>query len=213
MAVIFSPRANVWLPALLLAGPPAGLLAAVLSAWYWFSPWFTDVGYTPDQPVAYSHKLHAGDLGIDCRYCHDTVERGAFAAIPAVSNCMDCHKVVLPDSPLLPEVRAAADDRLAALQWARVHLLPDYAFFDHGVHVAAGVGCVTCHGRIDQMETTSQVQPLSMSWCWDCHLDPAPQMRPPREVTNMAWQGDPAFDPHDRDRFPTPPTHCSGCHQ
>lgn len=213
MAVIFPPRINQALPAVLLLGPPVGAIAAVLGIWYYFSPWYTDVGYTPDQPVEYSHELHAGQLGIDCRYCHDTVEVGAAAAVPSVDTCMNCHTVVLPQSELLEPVRAAAADPDAALEWNRVHLLPDYSFFDHSVHVAAGVGCVTCHGRIDQMVKVRQSLPLSMSWCWDCHTDPAPNLRPRDEVTNMTWVADADWDPNDRERFPNPPTHCSGCHR
>jgi hypothetical protein len=213
VAVIFPERINRLLPAVLLLGPPVGAIAAILGIWYFFSPWYTDVGYTPDQPVEYSHELHAGQLGIDCRYCHNTVEVGAAAAVPSVDTCMNCHRVVLPQSELLEPVRTAASDPEASLEWVRVHMLPDYAYFDHSVHVAAGVGCVTCHGRIDEMPVVRQSLPLSMVWCWDCHKDPAPNLRPTDEVTNMTWTADASWDPHDRERFPDPPLHCSGCHR
>ena len=195
---------------------PAAATVAVLSAWYWFSPEYTDVGYAPEQPVAFSHKLHAGDLGLDCRYCHNTVERGARAAVPPTQTCMNCHGIVLADSPKLALVRTSFESN-EPIGWVRVHMLPDYAYFDHSVHVAAGVGCASCHGRIDQMNTVHQSKPLSMSWCLDCHRNPAPQLRPRSEVTNMKWDElgkpyDPANDPF-RTRQPAPPTHCSGCHR
>ena len=215
MAVIF-PRWTNYVPLLLAAGAPFLLGAAGLGAWYYFSPQFTDVGYAPQQPVPYSHALHAGTLGIDCQYCHDTVDRSAFAALPATETCMNCHASVLPESPNLALVRESFATG-AAIRWANVHMLPDYAFFDHSAHVAAGVGCVSCHGRVDEMEVVEQVAPLSMAWCLDCHRNPEPHLRPRDQVTNMAW--DPAtagYDPKTdstRLRALSPPQHCSGCHR
>ncbi len=191
----------------------AGLIFAV---WYWFSPWYTDVGYRPEQPVPYSHKLHAGELGLDCRYCHNTVERAAHAAIPPAATCMNCHDLVKTDSKRLELVRNS-DKTGQPIPWVRVHQLPDYVFFDHSPHVAAGVGCATCHGRIDQMVVVEMKSPLSMGWCLDCHRDPKPALRPLDQVTNMAW--DPAQAQYDADRDANrkrkinPPTHCSGCHR
>ncbi len=199
-----------------------GLLAPLIGAglifivWYWFSPSYTDVGYRPEQPVPYSHKLHAGDMGIDCRYCHNTVERAAHAAIPPTGTCMNCHDLVKTDSPRLKLVRESMASG-ESIPWVRVHQLPDYAYFNHSPHVAAGVGCATCHGRVDQMTVVEMVQPLSMGWCLDCHRDPKPNLRPLDEVTNMAW--DVEKTPYDPDRDPmrkrkvNPPTHCSGCHR
>jgi hypothetical protein len=180
------------------------------------SPKFTDSGYAPVQPVPYSHKLHAGDLGMDCRYCHNTVEVGAQAAVPPTQTCMNCHGVVLQDDPRLAPIRAsAASDR--PVPWVRVHMLPDYVYFDHSAHVGAGVGCRECHGRVDQMKIVQQVEPLSMSWCLDCHRDPKPKLRPRHEVTNMRWQASEAgYDPDadtTRNRVVNPPLHCSGCHR
>lgn len=206
----------------------AGLLAPlagaglIFSVWYWFSPLYTDVGYRPEQPVAYSHKLHAGELGIDCRYCHNTVERAAMAAIPPTATCMNCHQLVkstLPGAPKaarLEKVRESLETGMP-IEWVRVHQLPDYAYFDHSPHVAAGVGCARCHGRIDQMVVVEMDQPLSMGWCLDCHRDPRPNLRPLDQVTNMTWdveaaQYDPDRDPA-RKRKVNPPTHCSGCHR
>ena len=214
MAVIFPRWSNWIIPILFGVVGPAASVGAVGAIWYWASPEFTDVGYTPDQPVAYSHKLHAGDLGIDCRYCHNTVERGAAAAVPPTETCMNCHKAVKTDSALLEPVRDAFETG-EPIAWKRVHLLPDYAFFDHSVHTAATIGCATCHGRVDQMKTVMQQRSLSMSWCLDCHRDPAKNMRPKSELTNMSWTpaDSPDFDPHSKARFPTPPEHCSGCHR
>lgn len=217
MAVIF-PRWLNHLPTAVALGAPVGLAAAVGAVWYWFSPSYTDVGYMPEQPVPFSHKLHAGDLGVDCRYCHDTVERAAVAAIPPASTCMNCHKVVRFDSPKLQLVRDAFADEGKPVQWSRVHMLPDYAFFDHSPHLAAGVGCASCHGRIDQMDEVFQREPLSMGWCLQCHRDPEPHLRPLDRVTDMTWSENDAAD-YDattdpaRKRQPAPPEHCSACHR
>lgn len=151
-----------------------------------FSPYATDVGYMPTQPVPYSHKIHAGTLGIDCRYCHNTVEHAAKAAIPPTMRCIGCHKSVLPESTNLTPVYASYNNG-TPIEWLRVHDLPDYAYFNHSAHVTRGIGCVTCHGRVDKMEVVHQVQPLSMNWCLDCHRAPEKFLRPVEEVTNMEW--------------------------
>lgn len=198
-----------------LIAPLAGA-SLIFAVWYWFSPWFTDVGYRPEQPVAYSHKLHAGELGIDCRYCHNTVEKSAHAAIPPAATCMNCHELVKTDSPRLQLVRESFATG-AAIPWVRVHQLPDYAYFNHSPHVAAGVGCASCHGRVDQMPVVEMKQPLSMGWCLDCHRDPLPNLRPLDQVTNMNWNAEETPYDADRDanrkRKVNPPTHCSGCHR
>lgn len=215
MAQIF-PKWTNYLPALGAVAGPVGLIAVTGIIWYWFSPSYTDVGYAPDQPVPFSHKLHAGELGMDCRYCHNTVEKSGYAAVPPAQTCMNCHNLVLPDSPKLAPVRESFATG-EPVEWTRVHMLPDYAFFDHSVHLAAGVGCATCHGQVDQMDKVTQEQPLSMGWCLSCHRNPDPNLRPPSEVTNMAWSSaeagyNPHADPH-RTRQPNPPQHCSGCHR
>jgi len=194
----------------------APVIGAVLigTVWYFGSPEFTDVGYQPEQPVPFSHKLHAGELGLDCRYCHNTVEVASAAAIPPTSTCMNCHSKVKVESEKLALVRDSAQTG-KPIEWVRVHMLPDYAFFDHSIHIAAGLGCATCHGRIDQMDVVSQVKPLSMAWCLECHRDPGPNLRPRTEITNMAFdvtQYDPASD-KTRTRKLSPPNHCSGCHR
>ncbi len=190
--------------------------ALVFAVWYWFSPNFTDVGYRPHQPVPYSHRLHVTDVGLDCRYCHNTVEQAAHAAIPPAATCMNCHSQVKSTSPRLEKVRESFNTG-APIRWVRVHQLPDYVYFDHRPHVAAGVGCVSCHGRVDTEDVIELKKPLSMSWCLDCHRNPEPNLRPLDQVTNMAWDPaehdyDPKTDPA-RKRPVQPPTHCSGCHR
>jgi hypothetical protein len=200
--------------------PLIGALAAVLGGagvtfaiWYYGSPWNTQVGYAPVQPVPYSHKLHAGELGIDCRYCHANVERSAEAMIPATQTCMGCHAVVKPDSLKLKPVRESWESG-KPVEWVRIHKIPDHAYFDHSVHLANGVGCASCHGRVDQMEVVRQDQPLSMSWCLDCHRDPGKHLRPKDQITNMAWE--PPAEEEEllaRAALVNPPEHCSGCHR
>ena len=210
------PRWTNRIPFFLVLIGAAGGLTLVLGIWYYFSPEFTDVGYSPVQPVAYSHRLHAGELGIDCRYCHDTAERGAKAAVPPTETCMNCHRTIQVKSEKLALIRESYETG-KAIPWVRVHMLPDYAYFDHSAHLAAGVGCVSCHGRIDEMEVVRQEKPLSMGWCLDCHRNPTPNLRPLNMITAMAWNpADGAYEPSKdpaRKRMPTPPTHCSGCHR
>jgi hypothetical protein len=198
-----------------LAGPLVGAVA-IGGVWYYGSPKYTDAGYAPQQPVPYSHALHVGELGIDCRYCHVSVETSPVANIPPTKTCMNCHTLVKRDSELLAPIRdSLAND--TPMRWVRVHSLPDYSFFNHSSHVRAGVGCVSCHGAIHEMEVVTQVEPLSMGWCLDCHRNPAPHLRPTEEVTNMDW-----FPPKDQAEFARqaieekgidPPVDCSGCHR
>jgi menaquinone reductase, multiheme cytochrome c subunit len=196
-----------------LGGAPIYLTAFV---WYGFSPKTTDVGYQPKQPVPYSHALHAGELGIDCRYCHNTVDQAALAAIPPTETCMNCHRLVRKDSPKLLPIRESHATGMP-VEWTKVHDLPDYVFFNHSAHVTRGVGCVSCHGRVDRMEKVTQQEPLSMGWCLDCHRAPDRHLRPPAEVTNMNWTapGDPvAYGAQLREQGSiNPPTHCSTCHR
>ncbi len=169
-----------WLAAALL-GVPVYLVVLV---WLGGSPRTTDVGYAPQQPVPYSHALHVRQLGLDCRYCHNTVEVAATAAIPPTQTCMNCHAKIRAESPKLLPVRESFATGMP-VPWVRVHDLPDYVYFNHSAHVNRGVGCVECHGRVDTMEVVRQVAPLSMGWCLDCHRDPDPHPRPPEEVTSM----------------------------
>ena len=170
------------LGALLVLGPA---YVVVLLA-YGASPQTTAVGYRPQQPVPYSHALHAGKLGIDCRYCHTTVEVAAHAAVPPTQICMNCHAKIRSTSPKLLLVRESYATGLP-VPWVRVHDLPDYVYFNHSAHVRRGVGCVECHGRVDTMEVVTQVKRLSMGWCLDCHRNPDAHLRPPEMVTRMDW--------------------------
>jgi len=195
-----------------------GVLPAylILLVWFGFSPKTTAVGYAPEQPVAYSHALHAGELGIDCRYCHNTVEVGARAAIPPTHTCMNCHGKIRTQSEKLLLVRQSAATGMP-IPWVRVHDLPDYVYFDHSAHVRRGVGCVECHGRVDKMDVVRQVQPLSMGWCLDCHRRPEPHLRPAALVTKMDWV--PGEEPEALGRRLRgmlridPSTDCSTCHR
>lgn len=197
---------------------PAGTAVAA-GMWYYGTQKHTEVGYAPEQPVPYSHKLHAGDMGIDCRYCHNTVEVSAKASIPPTSTCMNCHSKVKTDSPLLEPVRQS-EATGESIAWVRVHNLPDYAYFDHSAHLAAGVGCESCHGRVDQMVVVEQQQSLTMGWCLDCHRDPAKHIRDPKDVAKMgmldslASQGQAGGEVKlANGRTAHPPQHCSGCHR
>lgn len=212
MAQIF-PRSTNRLPlALALAGALAPV-AAVGFVWYYFSPSYTDVGYRPAQPVPYSHKLHAGELGLDCRYCHASVEVSAVANVPPTQVCMNCHRLVARDRPTLQPVRDSATSG-KPLRWVRIHNVPDYAYFEHRAHVRAGVGCVSCHGRVDKMDVVRQSEPLSMSWCLDCHRAPENHLRPVSEVTNMEYPQTLAEGERlKEEKNINPPTHCSGCHR
>jgi len=207
------PKWTNQLPTMAALAVLSGGLFVVLTVWYFFSPKFTDVGYSPTQPIAYSHKLHAGLMGMACRYCHGAVEIGPHAGVPATEVCMNCHKTVRTESPLIQKLTAAHDAGLP-VRWKKVHLLPDYAFFNHAAHVQAGVGCASCHGRIDQMEEVRQDQPLSMGWCLECHRAPENALRPADRVTEMGYEHDAALALRlKQEKNINPPTHCSACHR
>jgi hypothetical protein len=193
----------------------AGLYVVALVA-YGASPKTLNVGFAPEQPVPFSHAMHAGELGLDCRYCHTTVEQGARAAIPPTETCMNCHTRIRPQSELLAPVFASWSDG-ASVRWKRVHDLPDYVYFDHSAHVTRGVACISCHGRVDTMERVRQEQPLSMGWCLDCHRNPTPNLRPPEFVTAMEWTPDrPAAEigaEIAQAKQIQPSTDCSTCHR
>jgi hypothetical protein len=169
--------------AVIILTVPAYTVAFV---YYAASPETTNVGYAPNQPIPYSHALHAGELGIDCRYCHNTVEQSAKASIPATETCMNCHSMIKTDSPKILPLKESINTNLP-IDWVRVHDLPDYAYFDHSAHVTRGVGCVSCHQRVDKMEVVFQAEPLSMGWCLECHRNPEPHLRPLDKITDMDW--------------------------
>lgn len=148
------------------------------------------VGAPVEQPLPFSHKHHAGDDGIDCRYCHTSVETEAFAGIPPLATCMSCHSQLFTDAPLLQPLRASFAG-VGSLAWNRVHHLPDFAYFDHSIHLSKGIGCSTCHGQIDAMPLTYRVASLRMEWCLDCHREPERYLRPPAAVFDMQWRAPP----------------------
>jgi hypothetical protein len=211
------PKSLNYLPlvAALAAAVGGGVVTFVVV--YYFSPKNLQVGYAPVQPVPFSHRLHAGQLGMDCRYCHANVERSFEAMVPPTQTCMGCHAVVQPESARLAPIRESWETQ-RPVQWVRVHNVPDHVYFDHSVHLSAGVGCVSCHGRIDRMEVVRQDQPLSMGWCLDCHRDPEDHIRPLTRLTDMRWSRDSASDTEKRViegllGRALPPENCSGCHR
>jgi Cytochrome c7 and related cytochrome c/Class III cytochrome C family len=183
MAQVFHPRGILLLKGLGLAAL-AAILISILA--YRISMEYAVGRFAPvDQPVPFSHKHHVSDDGLDCRYCHDTVETAAFAGIPSVATCRTCHSQLFTDSPLLAPLFRSG--RTMPLYWNRVHELPDFVYFNHSIHVAKGVGCSTCHGRIDRMPLTWRVSSLKMQWCLDCHREPQRYIRPRDRIFDMSW--------------------------
>ena len=183
------------------------------------SSYNTQANVPREQPVQFSHKHHVGDEGIDCRYCHTSVESAAFAGIPPTKTCMNCHSQIFANSPYLEPVRESwRTDK--PIKWTRVNDLPDFVYFNHSIHVKKGVGCVTCHGRVDQMPLMYQAQSLQMEWCLECHRDPARFVRPPEKVFDMEWQP-PANQleegrklvEQNKIRAPNVLTSCNTCHR
>ena len=186
MAQIFHPSTNTV--------SKFSILAAVLGIGGLFctfdalqrSSYFTQVAVAREQPVPFSHKHHVAGLGIDCRYCHTSVEESPFAGIPSTKTCMNCHSQIWKDSPMLEPVRASYKDDVP-LEWTRVHDMPDYVYFDHSIHINKGIACVTCHGQVDQMPLTWRENTLYMGWCLKCHRAPEKFIRPREQVFNMDW--------------------------
>lgn len=187
MPQIFHPafntisRVSIFGGVFLLAA--AGLVAGVLVR----SPYATEVGIVRVQPVPFSHQHHVGDVGIDCRYCHRTVETAAYAGMPSSELCLDCHSQLWAKSPMLAPVRNSVDTG-EPLRWSRVHDVPDYAYFHHAIHVNKGIACETCHGDVDQMPLMYRAETLHMEWCLNCHRNPEKYVRPRSAVTEMNWQ-------------------------
>jgi hypothetical protein len=204
-----------------------GSAYVVAVAAYGTSPKTINVGYSPKQPVPFSHKLHVGTLKIDCRYCHTTVDKAAHAAVPATQTCVNCHSAANPDGSVANSAIHTRSEKLLGvresqatgepIEWEKIHDLPDYVYFDHSVHVNRGVSCVSCHGRVDKMEQVYQAEPLSMSWCLDCHRKPEPHLRPQEFITKLDWEPD--ENPHElgariREELNiNPSTNCSTCHR
>jgi hypothetical protein len=199
-------------------GIAAGVVGLYVVAllYYGIHPQAMDIGYQPEQPVPYSHALHVGELGIDCRYCHNTVEESAFASVPPTQTCLNCHSQIHPESEKLLPVRESHATGFP-VAWTRVPDLPDFVYFNHSAHVRRGVGCVECHGRVDKMEEVYQAEALSMAWCLGCHRAPDERLRPLDQVTNMGWE--PSEDRKELGRRLraaydiNPSTDCSTCHR
>jgi hypothetical protein len=186
MAQVFPPTANS-IARLSILGAVAGV--AVLGALLWAYPrstFVTELNVPRTQPVPFSHKHHVGDDGLDCRYCHTSVEVSPFAGIPPTQTCMNCHTQLFSDSPILEPVRQSFRSG-QSLEWTRVHNLPGFVYFDHSIHVSKGVGCSTCHGRVDEMPLTWRANTLLMSWCLECHRAPERYVRPRQDVFRMDY--------------------------
>jgi hypothetical protein len=152
------------------------------------SPWVTRQGQRPDQPVPFSHKHHVMGLGLQCQYCHTSVEKSSYAGIPPTKTCMNCHSQIWTNAQLLEPVRHSWATG-ESIQWIKVHDLPDYVYFNHEIHVNKGIGCASCHGRVDQMPLMYAQNTLQMEWCLNCHRNPGVNLRPTSEIYNMAWAG------------------------
>ena len=217
MSLAFTRRADIWIGRILVF---TFLMAGttVAGVYYYAQPSYTRVGYAPTQPVAYSHQLHVGQLGMSCLYCHTNVTDSPHSNVPATSTCMNCHQAIKPDSPLLAPIR----DSYATGQpvaWERIHKVPGYVYFNHSVHVKRGVSCVSCHGQVNEMKVVSHTKPLSMGWCLECHREPEKHLRPASEVTNLDWTpptgtsqleiGMKLKEAHKINA----PQHCGGCHR
>jgi Cytochrome c7 and related cytochrome c len=187
MSALFSPRSDALLKLVLglVAGGAIATIGALLL--YVRTPYGVSQHEQIVQPVLFDHRHHVQDDLIDCRYCHTSVEKAPSAGIPPTETCLSCHAQVWNKSPRLDPVRASWFTG-QAIPWTRVHKLPDFVYFNHAIHVNKGIGCADCHGRVDQMASIEQAQPLSMGWCLACHRDPVPFLRPLDQITNMAWQ-------------------------
>ena len=233
------PRQLNLLP-LALAGAAfvgGGVLTFVV--WYYLSPKNLQVGYEPEQPVHYSHRLHAGELGMDCRYCHANVERSHEAMVPPTQTCMGCHTLIHPESAQLQPLRDSWETG-ESVEWVRLHKLPDHTYFDHSTHLygalaryegsegkdaetcladgtcdRVAIGCESCHGRVDRMDVVRIDQPIAMQWCLECHRDPTEHLRPASAITEMGFEPSVEWLAQADANLAAvnPPTHCSGCHR
>ena len=217
MSDIF-PKWTNKLPGRILVG---GLLVGttvVAGVWYYCTPKYLRVGYQPIQPVAFSHAIHTDHVGLDCRYCHSAVEKSWYSNVPSAGTCMNCHSVILANDPRLSLVRESAATG-KPIPWVQVHKVPDYVYFNHSVHVNRGVSCVHCHGQVNKMDEVRHEKSLSMTFCLDCHRNPAPNLRPLDKITDLNWTPESGGVPKD---FGQKAMHdwkvqslqsCSACHR
>ena len=194
MAQVFDRSSNALARAsLVLAGLIVIALGVTLNSLQ-RSPWVTRQGQRPDQPVPVSHKHHVEGLGLQCQYCHTSVEKSSYAGIPPTKTCMNCHSQIWTNAQLLEPVRQSWATG-ASIQWIKVHDLPDYVYFNHEIHVNKGIGCASCHGRVDEMPLMYEQNSLQMEWCLNCHRNPAVNLRPTAEIYNMAWAAPSSLKP------------------
>lgn len=218
MPQIFRPYADTVARAVLIGLLVLPFAAIGLAYAFMRSPYVTGEDVVIEQPVPFSHKHHVGELGLDCRYCHDSVEKSSYAAVPPTHTCMTCHSQLYTNTALLAPVRESLAEG-KPIRWHKVHRLPDYVYFDHSVHVKHGVGCTTCHGEVETMPLMQQAAPLTMGWCISCHRDPAPQLRPASQIFSTGWK--PAKDQAAKGRKlmdelhidPSHLTDCAVCHR
>jgi len=187
MAALFPPSSNRTIRLVLGFGALALIAVPILLMLWVRTPPVTGQYSAPTQPVAFNHQLHVTGFRIDCRYCHNAVEQTASAGMPSTQICLPCHNQVWREGPYFAPVRQSLATG-KPIQWVRVNGLPDYVFFNHAIHVSKGVGCETCHGRVDRMAKVEQAAPLTMAWCLDCHRNPEPHLRPVSEMTTMGYQ-------------------------
>lgn len=219
MPQVFSRTADTWLRAIALGGLLFAVGFFLITFTFARSQYWDVVARTPLQPVPFSHKHHFGELGIDCRYCHSTVETEGNAGFPATHVCMTCHSQLWTNAEMLAPIRQSLAENRAIL-WHRVARLPGYVYFRHDIHIAKGIACVECHGRIDQMPLTYRAKAFEMKFCLDCHRDPAPHLRPRGEVTNFNWVPPPDHAALERKlmaeyhiKTPFELTSCGTCHR
>ncbi len=199
MAQIFSPRANTIAPLLIvgvgmLAGGGLGLVLVSDN-----TSLVTNEDVVVEQPIPFSHDHHVGEIGLDCRYCHSSVEVSRSAGIPSSQLCMNCHNELFADAEMLEPLRASVSEN-KPIEWNRVHDMPDYVYFDHSIHLTKGIGCASCHGPVDEMPLMRKTESMTMRWCVDCHRDPGQNVRPREEVFNMKWKPGHDFD-EERERL------------
>ncbi len=225
MANIFPKATNLIVLKAGFALSIVGMLVA-LAVWYYFTPKYSRVGYEPVQPVYFQHDLHVGQLGLDCRYCHSYVEVSGHSNYPTTQTCMNCHTQIQKDNPKLKPIR----DSWASgqpVEWVKIHNVPDYAYFNHSAHVSRGVSCVSCHGKVNEMNVVYQKEPQSMAWCLNCHRNPAEYVRPlaadkpgaTSPIYNLDWTPPKGTSQGDlgaklvHDWKIKPPTDCGACHR
>jgi len=217
MANIFSKSVNL-VPLKLIIALAITTSVVIAGVTYYFTPKYARVGYQPTQPVAFDHSLHVEQVGLDCRYCHNFVDRSDHSNVPSSNTCMTCHSTVLKDSPKLAPVRESYETG-EPIEWVKIHQLPDYAYFNHAIHVNRGISCVHCHGQVNEMEVVHHAKPLSMAFCLECHKNPEKYIREQEHVYDLNWEAESQqaqLQMGERlvhDWNINPPISCSGCHR